>query len=87
MVGTITEGVVVNLRWFPTWINTTGVAGVMARCAHPEKLKFPLNSSFHNVRHNEKFFVQHANCDRLAKSAKDYLGVVLKKILPKVRIV
>ena len=28
-----------NLRWFPTWINTTGVAGVMARCAHPEKLK------------------------------------------------
>jgi len=28
-----------NLRWFPTWINETGVDGVEAKCAHPENLK------------------------------------------------
>ena len=49
-------------------------------CVKNEKTShmFPLNSSFHNVRHHEKFFVQHANCDRLAKSAIPYLQRLLR---------
>ena len=50
-------------------------------CVKNEKTShmFPLNSSFHNVRHHEKFFVQHANCDRLAKSAIPYLQRLLNE--------
>ena len=47
------------------------------KCVDSEKTKhmFPLNinSSSMATRHHEKYFVQHANTDRLAKSAIPYL--------------
>ena len=55
------------------------------KCLMSEKTKgmFPLHLSSHdmakNIRHHEKYHVQHANTDRLKKSAIPYMQRLLNR--------